>query len=162
MNDKQMIRVLFDIKADRSIVETLKSVWLEDLTRFPGVVQTREFYQGKERPVVRAQLGEGEVGVTTHEWGLEYFFSFGIGVASGVIGNAVYATLKRHLFDEKRPQAVLRQGNHSDVHIDVELDTSAGPVTIAIVTDKSVDLKVTAKQLAVHIKSIQEEYGWGQ
>jgi hypothetical protein len=163
-NRQRAFSVFFNQHADRATSDRLRDRWLAEIAGEPGVTQQLEHIGYKDRTVYRTKAGGYDLAITHHEWGVEYIFSFALGVASSVVAGVIYDVLKSHLPRYRKtlagPQRTTQPfaaGRKEEIRVEVEIDTPNGPAKIAVVQRTEESFTATRKQIQRLVDLIDEE-----
>lgn len=160
MKQARTYRVFLDVKSDRSTADAFRDHWLHELGRLPGFRLASRFHDGKRRDFLETDLAPGTLAATHHEWGVEYFFSFALGVASGVVGNVMYAALKKYVDHRFLDRAVRMEAvTPQELHVDIQIDSPFGPVEVGVIDEESIKITVTEIELVRIIRDLDAESG---
>ncbi len=163
-NRERTFSVCFQQHTDRPISDNLRGAWLAEIAKEPGFAPRLEYIRFKDRTVYTAQLDACDLAITHHEWGIEYIFSFALGVASSIVASVIYDTLKSHLpryrkaverfQSDTQTTAGDRQG---EIRVEVEIDTPSGPARIAVVQRSRESFTATRKQIQQSVELVDGE-----
>ena len=134
--------VYFDVKTTRERSNTIRDSWLTNVQQMPEFVSKNVFYDNKNRNILQKDEKWGVLEIAPHEWGVEYIFSFTMGVTAGIMANAIYDVLKSHLPMFLKNLKITFPENHKTIKIDIQIDSSYGGIDIVTIENGEIKLAI--------------------
>ncbi len=111
----------------------LRDAWLAEMASEPEGSSRFEWYDGRERLVVRTKFHTATLVISAHEWGTEYVVSFALGVAGGVVANVIYDLLKAQVPNYVDMLKKITPSKPGDIRIDIKISSPDGLVKIGTI-----------------------------
>jgi hypothetical protein len=163
-NRERTFSVSFQQHAHRATSDRLRDEWLAEIASEPGVTLRLEHINYRDRTVYRTKAGNCDLAITHHEWGVEYIFSFALGVASSIVASVIYDTLKSHLPRYTKTVERLQSETQAvagldkeEIRIEVEIDTPNGRPESRLLSGQRSHSRPPRKQIQRSVDLVDEE-----